>query len=166
MVQIQQSLRQRYPHSSAHLAKRGVLVDIQLCFQYFQTYNSCILITNTVTKHTKNTQTMLLTPQKNTLQIQQLPCKNTLKHTHTGTQTNTHTNTQPQTIKPTDRKDLGGAYLILQLHDELIYEVCNGDLEGVAALVRCGMEGGTQLKVKLPVKLKMGRNWGEMNEYG
>ncbi|KAI8521187.1 hypothetical protein Bbelb_009410 [Branchiostoma belcheri] len=48
-----------------------------------------------------------------------------------------------------------GAYLILQLHDELIYEVRREDVQQVAQLVKHEMENAMKLSVVLPVKVKM-----------
>ena len=58
-----------------------------------------------------------------------------------------------------------GAYLVLQLHDELIYEVNGPDLPAVARVVKGGMEGAAKLGVVLPVKIKVGPSWGQMADY-
>ncbi|XP_078659196.1 DNA polymerase theta-like [Branchiostoma floridae x Branchiostoma belcheri] len=55
-----------------------------------------------------------------------------------------------------------GAYLILQLHDELIYEVRREDVQQVAQLVRHEMENAMKLSVVLPVKVKVGPTWGKL----
>ncbi len=58
------------------------------------------------------------------------------------------------------------AYLILQVHDELVYEVRESVLSTVAALVREHMEGiltPTETKgVPLAVDIEVGPNWGEL----
>ncbi len=54
------------------------------------------------------------------------------------------------------------AYLVLQLHDELMYEVSEGDLEEVAKIVKWEMENALKLNVKFPVKLKTGYSWGKL----
>ena len=54
---------------------------------------------------------------------------------------------------------------MLQLHDELLYEVNEDDIRQVADLVRRGMETCVSLRVKLPVKLKVGKRWGEMEDF-
>ncbi|KAK2169549.1 hypothetical protein LSH36_9g16022 [Paralvinella palmiformis] len=59
---------------------------------------------------------------------------------------------------------LRGAFFVLQLHDELIYEVNEQDLNQVAALVKYTMESAMKLSVCLPVKLKMGPTWGSIEE--
>ncbi|KAF7378835.1 hypothetical protein HZH66_015069 [Vespula vulgaris] len=65
------------------------------------------------------------------------------------------------------RKDdrLRGAYLVLQLHDELLYEVNIMDLQQVALIVKESMEQVCQLAVPLPVKIKVGPAWGDLKEY-
>ncbi|PIK33249.1 hypothetical protein BSL78_29937 [Apostichopus japonicus] len=62
------------------------------------------------------------------------------------------------------RGSVRGAYLVLQLHDELIYEVHKDDLEKVVTLVRKVMESAMKLLVKLPVKIKVGPTWGSLKE--
>lgn len=51
------------------------------------------------------------------------------------------------------------ATMLLQIHDELIFEVKKSDLSRVAALVREHMENAIELAVPLEVTLKSGRNW-------
>jgi DNA polymerase-1 len=51
------------------------------------------------------------------------------------------------------------ASMLLQIHDELIFEVRSSALERVAALVRAHMEAAIELSVPLEVTLKYGRNW-------
>ncbi|CAD1478881.1 unnamed protein product [Heterotrigona itama] len=58
-----------------------------------------------------------------------------------------------------------GGYLILQLHDEFLYEVNIDDLKQVAKIVKESMEQVCQLAVPLPVKLKVGPTWGNLSEY-
>jgi len=59
----------------------------------------------------------------------------------------------------------GGGYFVLQLHDELIYEVNAADMSVVASIIKRCMESATQLSVKLPVKLKAGPAWGTMTDF-
>lgn len=54
------------------------------------------------------------------------------------------------------------AYLVLQLHDELLYEVREGEVGQVAGLVRQEMENALELSVRFPVKLKVGHSWGTL----
>ena len=58
----------------------------------------------------------------------------------------------------------GGGYFVLQLHDELLYEVNAADVLVVAGIIKRCMESATQLSVTLPVKLKAGPAWGTMTD--
>ncbi len=51
------------------------------------------------------------------------------------------------------------ATMLLQIHDELIFEVRRDKLHDVAHLVRSEMEGALQLSVPLEVTVKTGSNW-------
>ncbi len=53
--------------------------------------------------------------------------------------------------------------MLLQLHDELLFEVEQAEMADTARLVRRVMEGVVRLKVPLTVDLRVGENWGEMN---
>ncbi len=55
--------------------------------------------------------------------------------------------------------------LTLQVHDELVLEVPEGELKTVAPLVRSVMEGAYELRAPLKVDIKVGENWEEMKEY-
>ncbi|XP_076467231.1 DNA polymerase theta-like [Babylonia areolata] len=57
-----------------------------------------------------------------------------------------------------------GAFLVLQLHDELIYEASGSDVQQVAAIVKRLMETTTPLSVRLPVKVKVGPSWGRLHD--
>ncbi len=52
--------------------------------------------------------------------------------------------------------------MILQVHDELIFECPAEEVEAVRELAPRVMSGSIELKVPLKVDLKQGRNWGEM----
>jgi DNA polymerase-1 len=58
------------------------------------------------------------------------------------------------------KKSLSGS-MILQVHDELVFEVPEGEREETAALVRKEMEEVIALKVPLKVEIHAGRNWDE-----
>ena len=58
-----------------------------------------------------------------------------------------------------------GACLVLQLHDELLYEVSERDLPQVAMVVKEGMENAMKMSVKFPVKIKVGCSWGKLEPY-
>ncbi len=52
--------------------------------------------------------------------------------------------------------------ILLQVHDELILEVEENELEQVQVLVREKMEGAAQLSVPLKVDMNTGKNWYEL----
>jgi DNA polymerase-1 len=52
--------------------------------------------------------------------------------------------------------------MILQVHDELVLEVPEDELNEVCPLVESVMEGAYPLDAPLRVDLKTGRHWGEM----
>lgn len=56
------------------------------------------------------------------------------------------------------------ALLILQMHDELIYEVPEGAKDTFMHLLKRAMENTVQLNVPLPVKVKIGPTWGSMKK--
>ena len=51
--------------------------------------------------------------------------------------------------------------MILQVHDELVFEVPRAELDEVKELVRREMEGAIQLDVPVKVEIGVGRNWLE-----
>jgi DNA polymerase-1 len=51
--------------------------------------------------------------------------------------------------------------MILQVHDELIFDTCPDELETLSALVREHMSGAMQLSVPLDVNINSGSNWLE-----
>jgi DNA polymerase-1 len=52
-------------------------------------------------------------------------------------------------------------YLILQIHDELIFELPDFEILAVEPLVKEGMENVFQLKVPLTIDVAIGKNWKE-----
>ncbi|XP_070840346.1 DNA polymerase theta [Chaetodon trifascialis] len=60
---------------------------------------------------------------------------------------------------------LRGAYFVLQLHDELIYETTEEDLIQVAQIVKREMESAVKLYVKLKAKVKVGPSWGDLQDF-
>ncbi|MBA2367772.1 MAG: DNA polymerase I [Candidatus Protochlamydia sp.] len=52
-------------------------------------------------------------------------------------------------------------FMILQIHDELIFEVPDEEVESLSKLVQNTMEGVMQLKVPLIVDIHIGKNWKE-----
>ncbi len=55
------------------------------------------------------------------------------------------------------------ARLLLQVHDELIFEVKESDAERLEALLREKMEGAAVLSVPLKVSVERGHSWGDMH---
>jgi DNA polymerase-1 len=63
---------------------------------------------------------------------------------------------------PDALKDAGlGARMLLQVHDELLFEVADSEVEATAACVKEVMEGAAHLSVPLTVETGAGRNWNE-----
>jgi DNA polymerase I len=52
-----------------------------------------------------------------------------------------------------------GSKLILQVHDELVLEVPDGEVDLVEELVDGAMRGALTLDVPIQVEIKLGRNW-------
>jgi len=55
-----------------------------------------------------------------------------------------------------------GASIILQIHDELLFEVPEGEIDKTRKIVKEKMEGTIKLSVPLVVQTKVGRNWDKM----
>jgi len=53
------------------------------------------------------------------------------------------------------------ARMLLQVHDELLFEVPEGEVEATAECVRTVMEGVAELRVPLKAEIGHGANWGE-----
>ena len=51
--------------------------------------------------------------------------------------------------------------LLLQVHDELIFEVARGELDTLISLVRTEMSGAAELRVPLEVSTGTGRSWSD-----
>jgi len=51
--------------------------------------------------------------------------------------------------------------MLLQVHDELVFEVVEGELDALKQVIREEMEGVYPLKVPLKVDMGHGKNWGE-----
>jgi DNA polymerase-1 len=52
--------------------------------------------------------------------------------------------------------------MLLQVHDELVFEVPEGEMETMRNLAVEVMEAAVKLNVPLKVDTKAGKNWGEM----
>ncbi|HNE84132.1 MAG TPA: DNA polymerase, partial [bacterium] len=53
------------------------------------------------------------------------------------------------------------AKMVLQVHDELVFETPQAELQQLEALVRSSMESAVQMKVALKVDMGSGDNWLE-----
>jgi DNA polymerase-1 len=53
-------------------------------------------------------------------------------------------------------------HMLLQVHDELVLEVPEDELDQTAKLVSQEMSSAYQLKVPLQTEIKTGKNWGQM----
>jgi DNA polymerase-1 len=58
------------------------------------------------------------------------------------------------------------AMMILQIHDELVFETAEAHIDEVAALAKDKMENVLKLAVPVIVVIKKGKNWLDMEEYG
>ncbi|MCK4519830.1 MAG: DNA polymerase I [Candidatus Omnitrophica bacterium] len=54
--------------------------------------------------------------------------------------------------------------LIMQIHDELVFDVAPGELEEVKVFIKKYMEEAIKLIVQVKVNLEAGKNWGQMKE--
>ena len=64
------------------------------------------------------------------------------------------------------REEGMAARMLLQVHDELLLEVPEGELAEVVGLVVGEMKNAAELSVPLEVEVKIGRSWGEMRRLG
>ncbi|MGM0602925.1 MAG: DNA polymerase I [Bacillota bacterium] len=55
--------------------------------------------------------------------------------------------------------------ILLQVHDELVFEIAESDLEEAACLIKEKMENTCKLDVPLVVDLQTGKNWRDKEEY-
>ena len=51
--------------------------------------------------------------------------------------------------------------MLLQVHDELVFEVARGELESLRELVTMKMESVVELSVPLEIQIGIGRSWEE-----
>ncbi|MCD6472327.1 DNA polymerase I [Candidatus Aerophobetes bacterium] len=56
------------------------------------------------------------------------------------------------------------AYLILQIHDELLFEVAKEEIKKTRKIIKKEMEKAMNLSIPLIVNTKVGKSWGEMRE--
>lgn len=67
-------------------------------------------------------------------------------------------------LPPEIKKNGLQAKMLLQVHDELIFEVPDAELKGTTTLVRKVMEKAYHLDIPLTTEAKAGRSWGEMEK--
>ncbi|MCK4324436.1 MAG: hypothetical protein KAW89_07905, partial [Armatimonadetes bacterium] len=67
-------------------------------------------------------------------------------------------------IAPRLAEASGGARMLLQVHDELVFEVPEQDMSDVSKLTKQMMEEAWELSVPLSVDIKAGRNWRDLAE--
>ncbi|MPM26177.1 DNA polymerase I, thermostable [bioreactor metagenome] len=56
-----------------------------------------------------------------------------------------------------------GARLLLQIHDELVFEVPIAEVEQTKVVVKEAMEGAAKLSIPLKTSIEVGANWGEIH---
>lgn len=56
-----------------------------------------------------------------------------------------------------------GARLLLQIHDELIFEVPEAEIEATKAVVKEALEHAVKLSVPLRTSIEVGNNWGDIH---
>ncbi|MBN1621675.1 MAG: DNA polymerase I [Endomicrobiales bacterium] len=62
------------------------------------------------------------------------------------------------------RKNHDETRLLLQVHDELLFEVPEKEIRNIARIVKSLMENSVQLKVPVVVDVKAGKNWMDMEQ--
>eukprot|EP01129_Flabellula_baltica_P003894 TRINITY_DN1362_c0_g1_i2.p1 TRINITY_DN1362_c0_g1~~TRINITY_DN1362_c0_g1_i2.p1 ORF type:complete len:669 (-),score=95.11 TRINITY_DN1362_c0_g1_i2:937-2943(-) len=55
--------------------------------------------------------------------------------------------------------------LIIQLHDELVFEIPKDEIHSIAPIIKEKMENAVHLTVPFPVKMNVGTHWGSMKAY-
>jgi DNA polymerase-1 len=54
--------------------------------------------------------------------------------------------------------------MLLQVHDELIFEAPDGELEKAVKVIKDIMEHALELSVPLVTEARLGSNWGELEK--
>jgi len=68
-------------------------------------------------------------------------------------------------VKALPESKMAGAKILLQVHDELLFEVPQGQVNKIAPEIKAAMESAFKLDVPLEVDLSVGPNWGELKNY-
>jgi DNA polymerase-1 len=66
-------------------------------------------------------------------------------------------------ISESFKKERLASRLLLQIHDELIFEICQSELEKAKDIIKDIMEYSLKLSVPIKVNLKTGSNWAEVS---
>jgi DNA polymerase-1 len=53
--------------------------------------------------------------------------------------------------------------MVMQVHDELVFEVPEGEVERALPLIQSEMEAVMELSVPLKVSIHSGKNWAEVH---
>jgi DNA polymerase-1 len=61
------------------------------------------------------------------------------------------------------KKERFKSRLLLQIHDELIFEIYQPEIEKAKSIIKEIMEHCLELSVPVKVNLKTGNNWAELN---
>ena len=61
------------------------------------------------------------------------------------------------------KKERFASRLLLQIHDELIFEIYQPELEKAKDIIKDIMEHSLKLSIPIKVNLKTGSNWAELN---
>ena len=61
--------------------------------------------------------------------------------------------------------DMPNVCLLLQVHDELLFECLDGEVEELVQMVRPVMESACKLSVPLKVDVNVGQNWEQMQVF-
>eukprot|EP01132_Coremiostelium_polycephalum_P007425 gene7425-9127_t len=56
-------------------------------------------------------------------------------------------------------------FLIIQIHDELLFDIPENELKESVQLIKTIMESVSQLNVELPVRVSYGKSWGSMKPF-
>ena len=56
------------------------------------------------------------------------------------------------------------ARMIIQIHDELVFDVPKDELDQTKDIIKCNMEEALELSVPIKVNIKYGKNWADMQE--
>ncbi len=62
------------------------------------------------------------------------------------------------------KKEAMKAKMILQVHDELVFDVAKDEIKDMCHIIKDGMENVIKLKVPVTAHMEMGKNWLEMSE--